>query len=78
MQQVSSTLIYLLVLLRVADHRGLRRGPAFDACGLGAPAVSVHGSGEWRLGDVEVAGNKRFGARRCEVLPREAGEHWFS
>lgn len=61
---------------RVADDRGLWCRAASDALRSGAPAIGVHGGGERRPGHAEVAGHQGLGARRREVLPGEAGEHW--
>lgn len=41
----------------------------------GALAISVHGRGKWRLGNVKVAGYQGLGTGRREVLLRKTGQH---
>lgn len=65
-------------LCRITNDRRFRCRTSSDEVRFGTFAFGVHRRRERRHRHVEESGHKRFGARRREVFPREAGQHRFS
>lgn len=66
------------IYCRIANYRGLWRGPPPDALGPGTPALRVHGGGERGPGHAQESRHQGLGTRRRQVLPGKTGQHWIS
>lgn len=62
---------------RISNHRRFWSGAAFDAFRFGTLAFRLHGSRKWRSGHAQESRHQGLRIGRCQILPRETGQHWL-